>query len=192
MKENQRVKITKRLLLEALIELLKTTPLEKIKIVTLCEKAGINRTTFYRYYSLPKDILDELRTYMLREIGSLVSDNIPAGNLKADLVSICKYCYEHRELLVILFDNRTDDDFIRLLNKFYLQRFPKYLSAMQSQGISSSELKLTSYYYAGGFFYLLRQWIKDDMKITPEAMAELIFSLISGRELPQISDCDVK
>ena len=50
--ENQRVYLSKKLLENALISLLKQKSLYKISIRELCEVASINRSTFYKYFSL--------------------------------------------------------------------------------------------------------------------------------------------
>ena len=49
--ENPRVARTKGYLKEAMIELLRTVPFENITIKALCQKAAVNRSTFYVYYS---------------------------------------------------------------------------------------------------------------------------------------------
>ena len=46
MKENQRIAVTKRMLQEGLLRLLRTQPIDKIKVTELCEESGINRATF--------------------------------------------------------------------------------------------------------------------------------------------------
>lgn len=68
MKDNQRTVVTKRMLREGLLRLLKTKSLDKINIVELCNEAGINRTTFYRHYELPKDILYEMQAEFMEEM----------------------------------------------------------------------------------------------------------------------------
>ena len=59
-KENQRIMLTKRLVQDALIILLRTTDISKISIRELCEKAGINRTTFYNHYGSQYDVLKDI------------------------------------------------------------------------------------------------------------------------------------
>ena len=49
--ENQRTRLTKRLLRENLLELLKEKPVEYITVKELCEYAELNRSTFYAYYT---------------------------------------------------------------------------------------------------------------------------------------------
>lgn len=46
---NRKIQITKRCIREALFECLKEKDINKITISSLCEKADINRSTFYKY-----------------------------------------------------------------------------------------------------------------------------------------------
>ena len=50
-KDNQRVRLTKRLLRESLIKLLGKQTIYDITVSQLCEDAEINRSTFYKYYN---------------------------------------------------------------------------------------------------------------------------------------------
>jgi len=59
-KENQRIILTKQLLQNALLKLLKTVPLHAIFIRELCQEAGINRTTFDNHYGSQYDLLGEI------------------------------------------------------------------------------------------------------------------------------------
>lgn len=45
--ENQRVRHTKEMLMDALTEMLLEMPIQDVSIVELCRRAGINRATFY-------------------------------------------------------------------------------------------------------------------------------------------------
>ena len=45
-KENQRVMLTKQLLKESLIYLMKKKEIQKVSVSELCHNAGINRVTF--------------------------------------------------------------------------------------------------------------------------------------------------
>ena len=49
--ENQRIKLTKRLLKESLLKLLTEKNIKKISVSELCQTAGINRSTFYNHYN---------------------------------------------------------------------------------------------------------------------------------------------
>ena len=59
MKTDLRIVKTKDALHAALIRLLETKPLEKITITELCQKAKINRGTFYLHYQEIGDVFEE-------------------------------------------------------------------------------------------------------------------------------------
>ena len=67
-KVNQRVMLSKRLLKESLIRQLKEESIYKISVRELCEQAGINRTTFYKYYGSPFDLLKDIEDDLLRSV----------------------------------------------------------------------------------------------------------------------------
>ena len=59
-KKSRRVKMTKLLLKTALIELMQEKPFSQITIKELCERADLNRTTFYLHYADQTAVLREI------------------------------------------------------------------------------------------------------------------------------------
>ena len=59
-KESRRVTMTKMLLKTALIELMQEKPFAQITIKELCERADLNRTTFYLHYADQSAVLREI------------------------------------------------------------------------------------------------------------------------------------
>ena len=57
---NQRIMLTKKLLKTGLTDMLQTRNIYQISIRELCESAGINRSTFYKYYGSQFDLLTEM------------------------------------------------------------------------------------------------------------------------------------
>lgn len=51
---------TKERIRNSLIQMLGNITIEKITIKELCMTAGINRTTFYKYYGSQYDVLNEI------------------------------------------------------------------------------------------------------------------------------------
>ncbi|MFR8061046.1 MAG: TetR/AcrR family transcriptional regulator [Lancefieldella rimae] len=66
--ENQRIRLSKTLLKNALVHLLQKKPLNKISVLEICETAQINRTTFYMYYGSQTDLLIEIVRYFLAQL----------------------------------------------------------------------------------------------------------------------------
>ena len=60
-KVDVRIIRSKESLISALVSLLKNRSIEELTISELCEKADVNRNTFYSHYSDINDLFDELK-----------------------------------------------------------------------------------------------------------------------------------
>lgn len=60
MKTDARVKYTKMVLKKALLELMQHKPVNKITVKEICERAELNRATFYAHYSDCFDLLESI------------------------------------------------------------------------------------------------------------------------------------
>ena len=58
---------------ESFIKLLETTPLEDITVTAVCDKAGINRATFYYHYDSVQNLFDELERQLENEFNQSMS-----------------------------------------------------------------------------------------------------------------------
>ncbi len=59
-KTDTRVQYTKARFADAMLDLLEQQPIGTISVKALCERAGLNRGTFYLHYSEPIDVLREM------------------------------------------------------------------------------------------------------------------------------------
>ncbi len=77
-----RVRYTQRILKESLLLLLREKPINKITVKEVCERAELNRTTFYAHYSdcyaLLESIEDELVTAFGRSLELVKSFDVSA------------------------------------------------------------------------------------------------------------------
>ena len=60
MAEDRRIRNTKKKIRQAMLDCLSTEGLDKINVTMLCNVADINRSTFYTYYSDPKELYELL------------------------------------------------------------------------------------------------------------------------------------
>jgi len=160
------------MLKEGLIRLLKKKPLDKISITELCREAEINRTTFYRHYELPKDVLMEMKSDFFEDA---VKDFQQPMTIN-DIERFFAYLYEHSELVKLFFQYNSDDDwaniFIRIFSNFQ-EKMPKAF-----RNIDENSAKLLSTYLAGGAFFLVRQWIIEDIPMPPKDVAAIALNVL--------------
>ncbi len=168
MAENRRVKMTKRLLKEALLELLENRALEKITVTDVCTTADVNRSTFYGYYQDIGQLLVEIEDDVLNQLP--LSPNSPIAysdqRFLATLQSFFQYVYENEKLFRVLILQRDSSSFNqRLVNSVMV----KY----QMPGKRESELleRYACVYCVNGVIGMMKEWIGDGFPITPKEFA---------------------
>ncbi len=118
-----RVIKTKKNIREAFIELRKTCSVDAIKVNMLCEKAMINKTTFYNHYQDIYELSEELETEVVddflnnfKDIDMLLTDtNRFINGMHISLES-------ENDLLRILFKDKMDELIERIekrIRKYY-------------------------------------------------------------------------
>ena len=72
-KEDRRVKYTKMVLKESLIDLLSQKDISAITIKQICEEADVNRTTFYTHYADQYDLLRQIEDELLQNLKAYIT-----------------------------------------------------------------------------------------------------------------------
>ena len=177
-KENQRVALTKRLLKESLLRLLETESLDSINVSLLCREAGINRATFYKHYTTPRDVLLDIEKDILGSVRKPEGARTPAA-VREYLESICTCLYNNSSKLKILLRYNTDEDFAQLLSEFNNALWNMRSKVKGINELDASSVKLISTFLASGGYFLLRQWIMEDIDKSPAEVTDLIMAIIS-------------
>ena len=172
-KENQRVLLTKRLLKEALLELLTQKELGQINVSELCRRADINRATFYKHYAVPQDVLREIEQDMGKDLQKVAPKTQTAESAKKYLEEICVYLHGRRELLRILLNCKTDEDLLEMISRTN-RRFWGQFGESGTYQLDEDTAKLMVTFFSSGAYYLIRQWLLEDIQKTPQEVADLI------------------
>lgn len=76
---DHRTRVTKMLIRRAFTDLLRSKPIQSITIRELCERAGINRGTFYCHYTDIYDLLHQMEEEMLEDFNKALEPLLSAG-----------------------------------------------------------------------------------------------------------------
>ena len=179
-KENQRVTLTKRLVQDALIILLRTADISKISICELCEKAGINRTTFYNHYGSQYDVMKELSGHYLGDIEAALVNATATDREEVHkrVVFVFHYIEEHLEISRILINSSLDPDFTVKL--FSISKINALFEEQLPGDMDHDERKAAFTYAVNGSYSLIQEWINQEPRCTAEEEARLILTL-SGK-----------
>lgn len=168
--ENQRIRLTKSMLKGALIELLKVKNIEKITVYELCEKAQINRTTFYKYYGSQFDLLSDIVDELFVEIEEYLQNLDPEGF--DSFVEMMLFIDRNSEKWKVLINSVSDKVFTdRLFSLPSIAKLVRENIKILDGGRQQEYLML---FYCQGGYAIIRKWLNEEERDSPEEIARII------------------
>ena len=173
MKTNRDIRVirTQTALLEALEELIKTKKLSNITITELCTAAKINRNTFYYHYNNIFEFLDEHKKLIIDDLNEIAE--ISKTHNKQNLVEVFAVLKKHPHFLNILISPNCDLDFFNEIFDVASSK-ASIIFSKDPNTLTNRERLLCSYCNAGCNAVIIT-WIMNDMKESPEEIADFIW-----------------
>ena len=173
-KTDRRIIMTKRLLKEALIEILKEKDIYHVSIRELCENADINRTTFYKYYGSQFDLLNDMENDLLEFVSKTVKTN--EEDPEKIISSVCTYLEGNLEFARLIIKNNVDPDFAYRL---FAMESIKNAALKKFRGNKSEvELEYIYSFLTNGAFRMVCVWLNKEKRETPEEFARLVNQML--------------
>lgn len=122
-KESRRVKMTKMLLKDSLIDLMKDKSIHSISIKDVCDGADINRSTFYRHYNTQYELYDDIIQDIMNDMLEVFyTVNQEGFNTTVFLTRLLEYIEGKRDLFLIVLSDKGNisvgEAYIRMTGKF--------------------------------------------------------------------------
>jgi AcrR family transcriptional regulator len=186
MKDNQRIRITKKMLRESLIAFLEKKSIQNISVRELCDNAEINRTTFYKYYGSQFDLLRDIETEFIGQIENCLAGEhspplqmgpeTPSDTSDLRLTQMLAFIEDNLALCRILLNNNVDPEFPeKLMNLPHIKAF--IAEAARGQ-YDQSELEYLYGFIATGGQEIIKNWISKEQRESPEQLALFIQRII--------------
>ena len=173
----------------ALLSLLSEKEFEYITVKEICEKAEVNRSTFYLHYETISDLLTETIEYMLGQFMSSfhVSPEEFVPGIKTaklnDLILINKqyllpylnFIRDHCDLFLAAFKNPAAMEVYQQMDgasRYVL------MPIMSRFNVPESDQRYFIAYYIQGCMAIVREWIKRKCSDSPEHIAEIMIVCI--------------
>ena len=172
--ENRRVRITKRMMKDALLELLEQNELVDISVTALCEAADVHRSTFYNYYSDPADLLREIEQDFLDDIPSLPEaiDQLDQEQLLEKNEAFFDYVKENDRAFRILFDESKGSCFTSRLVATLCSGYIPVLRDVDE--VTAGYIRT---YVANGTVGMMREWVNMGYPVSSKKIAEMMYFL---------------
>ena len=175
-KNDRRVRYTKMVLKQSLLQLMRNRPIEKITVKEISEKADINRGTFYAHYADPYDLLAQIEDELFKEILMSVETSLKAGDISALLADIFESIMKNHDLCSVLFSEYGDRAFIKrimfIAHDRSIEEWKKLLPSAKAE-----QLDMLYMFYASGCIAIIENWMKTGMKESPGELSDFIEKL---------------
>ena len=179
-KEDRRVRRTKKLLTQALTQLLQEKQINEITVKELTDLADMNRGTFYLYYKDMFDMLEKIEDGMfeaLDEIVSLHEHGDVSQQTKPILLDLFHFIEENQEMCRVLLSPHGDMNFLHRLNEVVRE---KCLKAWPDIRKEKGEADFDYHYsfVVFGCAGIIRAWVNRNCPESAEIMAEMAYGMI--------------
>ena len=178
-KTDLRVRLTKQIIRESLVPLMKKNPVSRISIKMLCESAGINRSTFYTHYADVYDLLYQIQQEIISELSAHISGGafVEQNKLTVQaLEQILSYAKANAELFEVLLSEHGDFAFQREIMLLAQQKTVQELKHMKQLDPGVSEY--LQIFVVNGALKVIQKWLSNGMKESVHEMAELCSTLL--------------
>lgn len=176
-KQDARVRYTKMVVKQSLLELMRTKPVAKITVTEICERAGINRATFYAHYTDPTDLLHSIESELIDDVTRKVTPALAARgvNLREALIGIFEYVCANAETCRILLSDSADTGFQSQIVRVVEQQYIEYWRSASIGSQYDAEYVYT--FIALGSVGVIRKWLDEGMKKPAAELADMILHI---------------
>lgn len=176
-----RIQKTRKNLYEALLYLMEENAFEKIKVSDICEKALVNRSTFYAHFEDKYMLLDSLITDLIDNLKQDLNKK-SISSTKEYYIEVMKLLFDHieekREIYkLIMIHNKNSiamDMIYGTLNDVMMQR-------VKEQKIKEYKIPIDFIikFYLGAIFNVGMEWIKGYYTYSKEDMITYVEKLLT-------------
>lgn len=181
--EDRRIRMTKQMLRNSLIELLKEKPLHSISIKEICVLADLNRSTFYRHYATTYELYEDILAVASEDVAKIIERHKQGREeLQTLMVEILEHAEANRELFLVLLNENGNLN----VGELFSDNVKKVIKKVRPQQNVTPELELyIIQFFAAGVANFLWTWLNDDRRHSPKMVATFISTLAQNGLRPR-------
>ena len=187
-KEDRRVRRTKKLLTQALTQLLQEKQINEITVKELTDLADMNRGTFYMYYKDMFDMLEKIEDGLFEALDAIVSlhehDDV-SQQTKPILLELFRFIEGNQEMCRVLLSPHGDMNFLHRLNEVVREKcLTAWPDIRKEKGEADFDYRYSFVVY--GCAGVIRAWVNRNCQESAEKIAEMAYSMILRGSLADI------
>lgn len=176
---------TALLMNEALLILLEKKEYEFITIKEICEKAGVNRSTFYLHYETMDDLLIETVEMINKSFhDSFNNEVLDVHNLDKEklfliddehIIPYLKFVKDNKRIYKVIHSKpyifKNEDAFKKMYDELFKIILDKYY-------VPDDEKEYTFAFFSFGLVSIIQKWVKEDCSDDVEKIAQIMKKVI--------------
>lgn len=181
-----RVRRTRQLLRNALVELIQEKGYNDITVKDITERATLNRATFYLHYQDKGDLLAQGFEQVWQELTQRNPLPVaPDGTLalegtRTTVRSDFEHLHEDAEFYKVMLGEQGVPEFIhRMQDHVYESTADRLRSVLGGLPVQPVPIEIVLQFIASAYVGIMEWWLENDQPYTPQEMADFIVSLYS-------------
>ncbi|WP_054654292.1 TetR/AcrR family transcriptional regulator [Secundilactobacillus silagei] len=165
------------------MDLNRHTPIEKITVKSLSDKAGYNRATFYNYFADVYDLYESVELYVFRKIKAKIEANIRHVDAQQNYIeNFTSIAFQYKSYLEIILRNPNSDYFTTQV-KTYLTNY-----WIQELDLPKNDIKVQYQlnFYLSAVMATVSHWLRNQNDMTITELAAFLQTMSSQGILPNI------
>lgn len=180
---------TKQILEESLKKLLLKKPLDKITIQDLTSDCGISRMAFYYHF---KDIYDLIEWSCEEDSRIAANGNTTYDTWEQGFLYIFQAVEENKPFILNVYRHVSQEQIIQYLYRVVYQLIINVVEeCAQGMSVREEDKKFIADFYKYAFVGMMLDWIRQDMKPSPEKMIFRLSNLIEGDIIRMLEKCRI-
>ena len=186
-KSDIRIRFTKKMIQESLIELMADKSILKITINEICERAGVSRSTFYTYYNDQYDLLKQIEEQTFKGMEHIVQKyhteykkikKINPVKMEETIQGFLQYIAENNDSIQVLLSENGDYLFQKRFFNSSIESLREFRKEERQNAVDYETIKCYSLFLVGGFLVLIQDWLKNGMDIPMTKIAKVMASMM--------------
>jgi AcrR family transcriptional regulator len=172
--QDRRIRKTRAILKNSLISLMNEKSVKHITVKELCEKADINRGTFYLHYKDVFDMLEKIEEDFFKELTEIVEVYAKDMSIpkKLFLENLFSFILANKSFCLVMLSGHGDIAFLKRLQNYL------HNTIMTSYGKSTSTAEHYYYFLIFGCIGLIENWLTSGTQESPAEMASISENII--------------
>ena len=184
-KTDLRVVKTKKLLYTTLIELIKEKSFDEIRVSDICNRALVNRSTFYSHYEDKYELFSEFVKDIKDNLSKELNKTRQFKSLKEyyiGLISIfIDHIVEYKDIYKAIVFNNKNSIAMDIIYDVINEDVKKNLSKMDSKSFSNIPSNIITRFYLGAVFNVGLEFLNDSEKYSKEKILSYFEILIPDK-----------